>query len=183
MDELRPRVMPVLLFTGTLYKELAVFENSKEAMEKKWGPVLVASEPFEFRHSDYYADEMGESLTKVFTAFSELIAPDDLARIKRESNEIEEIFSSGGCRAVNIDPGYIALSKLVLASTKDYAHRLYLGNHIYGEVTLRYTDGTFQPLEWTYPDYREPLALEFFNHARKLYSERLKLHADRLRNR
>ena len=80
----------------------------------------------------------------------------------------------GGKRRVNIDPGYISQSKLVLATTKDHSHRIYLGQGIFAEVTLRYYKGTFRAWEWTYPDYASPPYIAIFNHIRKLYKEQLK---------
>ena len=96
---------------------------------------------------------MGPDLTRIIFAFTKLLDPADLPSLKTWSNQLENAWSKNGSRRVNIDVGYVSLAKLVLASTKDHAHRLYLGQGIYGEVTLYYAGGEFQPWPWTYPDY------------------------------
>jgi hypothetical protein len=91
-----------------------------------------------------------------------------MAEVKLRTNTLERELSSCGKRAVNIDPGYITLSKAVLATTKNYSHRIYLREGIYAEITLAWEKGTFTPRPWTYPDYRTDTAVSFFNRARKL---------------
>ena len=82
--------------------------------------------------------------------------------------------AKGISRIINIDPGYLDLSKLILASTKDYKHRIYLTKGIYAEVTLFYQDKTFCPWEWTYPDYKTGEYIEIFNRIRQIYAEQIK---------
>ena len=163
---------PVLLFAGLLYAQGFPFEAAREEMSRRWGPVLFASESFPFTHTDYYEREMGAGLTRVYLAFENLIFPEDLVRFKRESHRMEESFAREGARQVNIDPGYVHWAKVVLASTKDYSHRIYMRQGVYAEVTLRYEAGGYRPLEHTYPDYREAPSLRFFHQARELYAER-----------
>jgi hypothetical protein len=99
----------------------------------------------------------------------------ELAAAKHLTNELERLWSMGGKhRQVNLDPGYLDLAKVVLATTKDYTHRLYIGAGMYAEVTLRYHRNSYQPWEWTYPDYREATALTFFNQLREVYKEQLR---------
>ncbi len=110
---------------------------------------------------------MGPGLQRQFISFKKPISPLELVRIKLWCNAVEQRrFSSGGKRCVNIDPGYLTLSKLVLATTKDHQHRLYLGKGIFAEVTLRFRDKTFMKWEWTYPDYCTPEYIAIFNHIR-----------------
>ena len=143
-------------------------------LSKTIGEVALRSHTTPFQHTTYYNKEMGSDLIRQWYAFDRLVAPDTLVALKRDTNKIEERFcDEKGDRKVNIDPGYISLSKLVLASTKNYSHRIYLGKGIYAEITLMYKDHRFNPLEWTYPDYRETLALDFFNQARALLKEKL----------
>ena len=71
----------------------------------------------------------------------------------------------------HIDPGLIGLANLVLASTKNYAHRLYLGEGIYGEVSMIYENRTFVPLKWTYPDYYIEESIDFFLRVRESLKE------------
>ena len=89
------------------------------------------------------------------------------------TNFIESDLSTGGARRVNLDPGYMDAARVVLASTKDHAHRILLGKGIYGEVTLLYRDGAFRPLPWTYPDYREAATLAFLKGVRVWYLKKV----------
>ncbi len=164
----------VLFFCGVLFQDVRIYHEAKDRMIGKWGAILSESEIIDFHHTSYYQEEMGKKLKRVFLAFDDLIVPNNLPLLKVESNRIEQELARDGKRCVNIDPGYLHLAKVVLASTKDYSHRLYLNHGIYAEVTLRFEKGNYQSLEWTYPDYREERTLAFFNHARELYCERLK---------
>jgi hypothetical protein len=101
--------------------------------------------------------------------FGRLVDPADLAAIKQQTNDLEWSLAQGEHRRVNIDPGYVSLGKLVLASTKDHGHRLYLGWGIYGEVTLTYQQGRFRPWPWTYPDYASDRYCTLFGEIRKRY--------------
>ena len=123
---------------------------------------------YPFTHSDYYKAEMGDDLVKRFLLFSNLLPQDGLPQTKLFSNYVEERFMrSDGGRMVNIDPGLLTLHNLVLATAKGYAHRIYLGDGIYGEVTLLYQKSRFTPLPWTYPDYRMPEVMGFMSRVRE----------------
>lgn len=138
------------------------------------GPLASASEPQPFVHSDYYAREMGVGLWRQFLVFAALRDPAELADWKLASNRLEARLglNARGGRNVNVDPGYLAPGKLVLASTKDHEHRLYLRDGIYAEMTLRVRAGRFCPWEWTYPDYAQ--ASVFFDQAYQVYLKDLK---------
>lgn len=165
---------PVLLFCGILFSSEDIFSEARACLAEAWGPVLIESVRMGFRHTEYYREEMGPGLSRVFLAFRDLIPPDSLAGVKVFSNRIEERLAREGKRRVNLDPGYLDAAKVVLASTKDYSHRIYLGGGIFAEVTLRYSLGTYGPLSTTYPDYRERETIAFFNRARACYREKLK---------
>ena len=138
------------------------------------GEIDLQSPVFAFDQSDYYRAEMGPTLLKQFFSFSVLRRPEELVRLKRRTAACERLHRSPqGGRLVNIDPGYWSDAKLVLASTKNYSHRICLGRRIFGEVTLRYHQGCLQPLEWTYPDYRSCLALDFFEKVRRTYLQQI----------
>ncbi|MCP4631866.1 MAG: DUF4416 family protein, partial [candidate division Zixibacteria bacterium] len=130
-------------------------------------------------NTKYYNDEMGEKLFRKFVSFEELIDPSQLPAIKIFSNDIELRFSRPGCdspkRRVNIDPGYLELSKLILASTKNFSHRIYLNDGIYGEVTLIFRGNEFTYLDWTYPDYKTSFAKTFLMDVRNKYNLQLKV--------
>ena len=138
------------------------------------GETDLESPVFPFDQSEYYRAEMGPSLLKQFFSFGPLRRPEDLVRLKRRTAACERLHRAPqGGRLVNIDPGYWSDAKLVLASTKNYSHRICLGRRIFGEVTLRYHQGSLQPLEWTYPDYRSRLALDFFEKVRRTYLQQI----------
>jgi hypothetical protein len=127
-----------------------------------------------FDHTAYYAAEFGEGLKRRFVAFEELVHPGKLAEIKLLTNALEMEWVLEGKRRINIDPGYISHSKLVLATTKNHAHRIYLGQGIYAEVTLHFRDGAFRAWPWTYPDYASSPLIAIFNHIRALYVKQLR---------
>lgn len=163
-------VMPVigLIFAPGLPAD--VFKNIREDV----GNVILKSDTLQFNHTTYYNDEMGSNLVRQWYAFDKLVSPDILPGLKIMTNAIEVKYrNKQGGRAVNIDPGLLSLSSLILASTKNYAHRIYIGQGIYAEITLIYRKHKFNPLDWTYPDYQEHSALDFFGRARDILQEQL----------
>jgi hypothetical protein len=165
---------PVKLIVGLLARERPLLDEAAERLAGAFGPVEERSAPVPFRHTDYYAAELGAEPWRQFLAFANLIDPGDLAAIKLRTNALEAAWAAEGRRAVNIDPGYISLSKLVLATTKNHWHRIYIGQGIYAEATLPFRHGAFQPQEWTYPDYRAPESLAFFTAIRARYRQQLR---------
>ena len=169
---------PVKHFCGMLAGDVSLFGVAAERLGEQYGEVDAESKVFDFDFTDYYENEMGPGLKKKFISFRDLIDPIDLVGIKLRTNELEaEIAQHAGrdvARPINLDPGYLTLSKLVLATTKDYSHRLYLGRGIYAEVTLRYEDGGFAAWPWTYPDYKTEGYHNFFRRLREMYLVQLK---------
>jgi hypothetical protein len=128
----------VKLFAGLLAPDEESFHNAEATITERWGKIDHRGPILPFTYTDYYAPEMGKTLMRRWVSFETLIEPSQLAGIKRYSNEVEDSFACSGKRVVNIDPGYLALSKIVLASTKDFSHRIYLSDGIYAEITLLY---------------------------------------------
>ncbi len=154
----------------------SVFASDREtlidalrAMSGLYGRADYLSEYMAFDATDYYAREMGPSLVRRFIAFESLIEPDALPSVKKVANELERRFSEGGRRRVNIDPGCISRGHLVLATGKGGAHRPYLRDGVYADVTLIFGNEAFRPLEWTYPDYADGKVREMFTLIRKKY--------------
>jgi len=166
---------PVKLIVGMIAAKVELFQQAQKKLSRRFGNIDFESELIPFPYTDYYELEMGKDLKRKFIAFKELIKPEDIVEIKIATNNLEkEFFYAGsGRRRINLDPGYLEAGKLVLATTKNHQHRLYLGKGIYGEVTLRYTKKSFQPWEWTYPDYRTEDYLRIFNTIRELYQENI----------
>ncbi len=149
-----------------------LFEAAQTELAGRFGPIDAVGEVLPFDFTDYYEAEMGPNLMRKFVAFERLINPKELVSAKLFTNDLEETITErfgGRARTVNLDPGYISLSKLVLASTKDYSHRVYLGDGIFAEVTLHYARGRFNPWPWTYPDYKSEAYSRFFETIRKQY--------------
>ncbi|MBN2542123.1 DUF4416 family protein [bacterium] len=166
---------PVKLFCGIIFKDNDSYpEVIIHDLIEAFGGLCLKSPIIDFVFTDYYSREMGEPLRRMWIAFDKLIEPDDLVEIKLETNNIENRFMDNeGNRSVNIDPGYLCLSKIILASAKNYSHRIYLREGIYGQVDFRYIDNTWQPLEWTYPDYQSATCTKFMNELRAIYKSQL----------
>jgi len=164
----------VKLLVGVLGANLDLLGEAAERLAQVCGAIEAWSEPVAFTHTSYYARELGEHPWRQFLTFVRLVDPGELATIKTQTNQMEREWTREGRRLVNLDPGYISLSKLVLATTKNHWHRIYLGQGIYAEATLPFRDGAFRPQEWTYPDYRTPEHLAFFAAARECYRRQLR---------
>jgi hypothetical protein len=177
MAQSRPHV-PVLLLVAVFSRHAEVLAEARSRLEQLFGPVELASTPFVFDQTSYYEASMGPNLSKQFLAFRELIAPERLADIKRRTNALEEEIAAQSnypeARPINLDPGLLELGKFLLATTKDQAHRVYLRDGIFAEVTLRYHAGAFEPWPWTYADYRLPHVHAFLEQARDYYRQRLR---------
>jgi len=169
---------PVKLIVGMFTGQEELLDTARGELAEVYGAVDHVSPTWPFDFTTYYAEEFGGHLLRQFISFSQLIDPARLPETKLCTNNLEQTFAEGGKRRINLDPGYIDLSKLVLATTKNHQHRIYLGQGIYGEVTLRFTRQSFRPWEWTYPDYRTDHYLQFFNQVRETYLEQLKQHPD-----
>jgi hypothetical protein len=161
---------PVLLVIAASARYVETLEWARTRCIDHHGPIALASDAFDFTETEYYADTMGADLKKRFLAFERLIDPAALPDIKRQTNEWEAEYAAlahhAESRPLNLDPGYITPAKLVLASTKDHAHRIYLRDGIYAEITLAYRARRWQPREWTYPDYRRVDFQDFFTQCR-----------------
>lgn len=166
---------PVKLMASLLTGQLALLGPVQEALSNAFGPIDFESELLPFDHTDYYTPEFGPALQRRIVTFERLVSPADLPTIKRQTNELEWAWAHEDRRLVNIDPGYISLGKLVLASTKDHAHRLYLDQGVYAEGTLTYQQGHFRPWPWTYPDYASPPYCAMFERIRERYKAQLRL--------
>lgn len=158
----------VKLFIGMLSSQKDVFSKARARLEERFGPVDFSSELINFDFTDYYEKEIGKNLLRKFISFGKLIDPGKLADIKIFTNKIEKRLGRiDGSRRINLDPGYITDSSLILATTKNFQHRIYLKNGIFAEVTLRYCKGDFLPYEWTYRDYKTQAYRDFFIKIRK----------------
>jgi len=166
---------PVKLIIGEIFHNEELASLAERELVKTLGDIDLASKTVPFDLTDYYSGEMGNNLSRRWVSFDRLIQPNSLAEIKNLTNKIEAHIAGGNKRVVNIDPGYIAAPNLVLASTKNFAHRIYLSKGIYAELALIYRNNGFDSLPWTYPDYKLNDALDFFKRVRDIYLISLKL--------
>ena len=163
---------PVLLFIAAFAPNEEALDWARQRAESAFGPIELIGGPFRFdRFTDYYATSMGDVLFKRLWGFRQSIDPATLPDIKRLTNDWEEeyaaIASESMKRPLNLDPGYVDLGKLILASTKNHAHRIYLRDGIFAETTLIYTKKQWTRLPWTYPDYQSQEYHEFLNRCRE----------------
>jgi hypothetical protein len=165
---------PVKLISSLFSPEKKLIDRVIDHMSKTIGLVDWISPELLFDRTRYYAREMGWPLHRRFMSFSELVPADHLVEIKLKTNEIENQYLRDENRMVNIDPGYISAERLILATGKNYVHRVYLSKGIYADLTLLFQKGGFRPLKWTYPDYSAPEIIESFNDIRKKYMGQLK---------
>lgn len=165
---------PVKLIVGFIFKEENALHKAEILLVRHFGKIDFESQTLPFTHTDYYEAEFGKDLKRKFVSFKKLILPEALHRIKIITNKIEKKLSRPTGRLINIDPGYLEPAKLILASTKDYKHRIYLNKGIYAEATLFYRNSTFNPWEWTYPDYRTAEYINIFNRIREIYVRQIK---------
>ncbi|MFA5145192.1 MAG: DUF4416 family protein [Candidatus Omnitrophota bacterium] len=173
MGQIRKQ-QPVKLITGFIFKEEVAFDKARLILERKFGRIDLESLTLPFYQTDYYEKEFGRGLKRKFVSFKKLFCPSVLPGIKIYTNKIEKLYSNGQSRLINIDPGYLDLAKVVLASTKDYKHRIYSDKGIYLEVTLFYSGKSYSPWDWTYPDYRSDDYISVFNQIREIYAQQIK---------
>jgi len=158
------------LVVGCIMNDKAGIEKLFPLLEAEFGPVDMISRWLDFVYTDYYYKEMGSPLFRKVFVFKNLIEQDELALIKEKTNELETKFMTFGKRAVNIDPGYLVSSRFILATGKEYSHRIYIGHKIYADLTLMYSKKEgFKTLEWTYPDYASQSMLSFISKVRDKY--------------
>jgi hypothetical protein len=160
---------------------IGLFMNQRELIRpvtgtliQSFGAIDMISPWFNFCFTDYYEPEMGAPLYRRMLVFATLIQQGDLADVKQQTNAIEDLYAQNGQRAVNIDPGYLLRERFVLATGKNFSHRIFIGRGIYADLTLVYRNGDFQTLEWTYPDYADDRMRQFLKLVRKKYIDDLK---------
>ena len=163
----------VKLFCGLIAPSHEV-DRAQARLVEHLGPIDCESPLLEFTFTDYYREEMGENLLRKWIAFEPLRARGYLALAKHAAVSIEGDLASCGRRLANLDPGYVDGAQVVLASAKNFSHRIYVGMGYYAEVTLIYEHGAFRSLAWTYPDYKTAEALVFLNAARSAYQLQVK---------
>ena len=165
---------PVKLMIGVLYSDADQLPCATSRLQEEYGAIDFCSDPFLFEITDYYNAEMGSPIFRLFYAFEHLINPGLLAPIKIACNKIEDDLTVLGQRKINLDPGYMDYDKIVLASAKYNAHKIYLDLGIYADLTLRYEKGHYIPSPWCFPDYKSPVYEEILLKIRARYKGQLR---------
>jgi hypothetical protein len=170
-------VPPIKPFVSVLTSLPSVLPEVESDLAALLGPVDLRSDKFAFDSTHYYDRQMGSPISRCFFGFAGLISPARLAGIKLETNRLEEGLARrfpAVERPVNLDPGYLEESKIILASTKNFFHRISIGEGIYAEVTLHWQGGQWRYFPWTFPDFRTGRYDEFFSQLRRAYRDQLK---------
>jgi hypothetical protein len=169
---------PVQLVVAAFSRHDDALQWARDRLEREFGPVEWTSPRYPFVQTEYYAATMGSGLWKYLLVFANWIEAERLRECKLVTNQLEAELAELGRfaepRPVNLDPGILSLGKFQLASTKDQAHRVYVGRGIFVETTLRYEAGAFEPWPWTYADYRTEHVRAFLATARERYRHRLR---------
>lgn len=157
------------LVCGIIARRRSLVE-AQSVLEGAFGEIDSRSDIADFDFTDYYEEEMGKELVRMWISFYGRASQPEIVRAKLKAIGLErDLCDESGRRTANLDPGYVTGSKLVLASTKNFSHRVYLWGGIFAEVTLVFEHGSFTPLKWTYPDYRTNLAIDYFNRVRAAF--------------
>lgn len=169
---------PVRFFTAVLAADERCLQAAARLVAERWGEPDLASPHYPFAHTGYYAAETGTHIIRAFFSFPGGFDREELPARKNASNAMEKelaaaLADTGLSRPVNLDPGYLALEKIVLASCKNFAHRLYLGQGVFGEVTLFYRGGRFEGAPWTFPDFLSGAYDAFFLEVRRALAREL----------
>lgn len=159
----------VKFFIGILYSDESLFGQALEMLHKKYGEIDFVSDPFPFDITDYYEPEMGSPIVRKFVSFERLIHPKELARIKIETNEVENLLTVRHDRKVNLDPGIMDYDKVVLASAKYNGQKIYLDHGIWADLTLHFEKNHFDPYPWSFPDFKKGLYNDIFLKIRQKY--------------
>ena len=161
---------PVKLIVGILAADENCLQAAVETLTAEFTNLDLQSDVWPFTQTNYYNTETGENILRQFVSIDKLIDPGSLPQIKHRTNTLEQELAAklntDLPRPVNLDPGIIEPSKLILATTKNYSHRIYIGQKMYAEVTLIFDKGSWHPLPYTYPDYKQQSYHDFFTKVR-----------------
>lgn len=156
---------------GSLFSSKDIFDGTVPLLTGYFGPALLESPLLPWDHSTYYRDELGAPIYRKFMFFGRIIDASTLPDIKILTDSLESLNMSDGKRRINLDPGYLTEAKVILATTKNYSHRIYLGRGIYAEQEYIFSKGSYLPLSHAYHDYRKPEYLGLFMQARTLFRQ------------
>ena len=157
------------LVVGFFMKDKKLLMPFAEKLYQELGPVDMVSPWIPFDFTSYYETEMGAPLFRRLLTFEKLVLQDQLSHVKLYTNKLEMQYMENGKRQINADPGILSHERFVLATGNNFTHRIYLKNGIFADLTLIFTQGRFQELPWTYPDYKDKNILSFLEKVRSKY--------------
>jgi len=163
----------VIAFCAIMFCDKDLCKKALELLENELGEAAKISDEVDFSEkTDYYENETGKNIKKIYIVFKEPIKRELLSDLKLKTNAIEQTFAKNGKRQINLDPGYVTKDKLVLASAKDYFHRIAIGGGIFAETTIHFSaNDKIRRFSWTYEDYLTPQARDLLVFARHLANE------------
>ncbi len=157
-----------ILFVGCLFSSADIFDSAEQALTRIFGKVAFKGPTLPWDFTGYYDRELKPPIMRNFLFFEAIVDPPFLVAAKLAAMEMERTFSEDGKRLINLDPGYLTLAKVVLASKKNYSHRINLGSGVFAELELFFQKGRFNPMPYTYGDYRDKRFTDIFTRARML---------------
>jgi len=166
--------LPAYFFASIIYQKDEKLKEALNLLSQREWKISKMTQEMPFHHTEYYYEEMGKPLKRVFVFFEPFAEREKIIDLKHFSYSVEKELSSSEKRNVNIDPGYLTLENIVLSTFKNYSHRIYLGKGVFAEITLIYRNKSYEPLPWTYPDYRSEEIIKIFNQEREEYKRRIK---------
>ena len=165
----------VKLFVGVLFSDEHLLERALEMLFEKYGDIDFVSDSFPFDNTGYYEPEMGSPIYRKFVSFERLVHPKEMARIKIETNEIEDLLAVKHNRKVNLDPGIMDYDKVVLASAKYNGQKIYLDRGIWADLTFHFEKNRFDPYPWSFPDFKKGLYNDVFLKIRQKFKEQRRI--------
>jgi len=166
--------VPVKYFIAILYHEENAFLSAIQMIKSVFGEIDFEGEDHLFDVTDYYEPEMGKPLYRRIVSLEDLNSPQEIVSIKLKCNEIENVSTVNSKRIINCDAGYLDHNKILLASAKDAGQKVYLDKGIYADLAARYKSGSYQPFEWSFPDFKDGRYDKEFLHIRRMYMLQIK---------
>ena len=146
-DPLVKKIVALLVPRG----DNRIFSEVCSLLRYEWGEPERIGPFIPFIWTNYYED-ISPELDRCFFSYPGLFRMSDLPDWKITACRLEK--ETGDPRRVNLDPGTIDGARLLLASTKGQAHRIYLRDGIFAEVTLCRRKGKWESFFYTFPDFR-----------------------------
>jgi len=164
---------PGQLIVSIIYSHIDAVVDALRLLEKQFGRVRCETVDIQYTNTDRYEEEMGSNLVRRLFSFEKLVERDSLPEIKSVCQEIErQLGDQVGdfvFRAANLDPGVLTPDNLVMASNREYNHRIYLADGVFAEIQLIWAHGQFTRLPWTNHDFCDDEVVDFLIRVRQTF--------------